>query len=164
MIFHVVVIYYIGAGKSNTGDWCFEDNFITFRDIADLYLRASSNFKGQVLTIISDCSYSGCWVRDCMKFLDEQGVEPCGHKAREKGMLIKVLASCKSYEIPTEYRYSVSGAVNENTGEMSFWIAKKLSESQTTVSIDSSHIHCSNKNIHEHCTLQPGKLWTKIIM
>ena len=99
-----------------------------------------------------------------MKFLDEQGVEPCGHKAREKGMLIKVLASCKSYEMPTEYHYSVSGAVNENTGEMSFWIAKKLSESQTTVSIDSSHIHCSNKNIHEQCTLQPGKLWTRIIM
>ena len=39
-----------------------------------------------------------------MEFLDEQGVQPCGHKAREKGMIIKVFTSCKS-EIPTEYRY-----------------------------------------------------------
>ena len=120
-----VVIHYIGAGRRNTGDWCFEDGFITFKDIADLYLRAISNFKGHVLTIISDCSYSGCWVRDCMEFFDDRGMEPCGHKAREKGMIIKVYASCKSNEIPTEYCYSVNSAVNENTGEMSLWIAKK---------------------------------------
>ena len=57
-----------------------------------------------------------------MEFLDEQGVQPCGHKAREKGMIIKVYTSCQSYEIPTEYRYSVSGAFNDkNTGVMSFW-------------------------------------------
>ena len=99
-----------------------------------------------------------------MEFLDEQGVEPCGHKTREEGMIIKVYTSCKSNEIPTEYRYSVSGAVNETTGEMRIWIAKKLSESQTTVSIDSSHIHCSNKNIHERCTLQPGKLWMNTLL
>ena len=86
-----------------TGDWCFEDGFITFRDIAQLYLRASHNFKGRVLTIVSDCSYSGFWVRDCMEFLDELGVQPCGHKAREKGILIKVCASCKSNEVPTTY-------------------------------------------------------------
>ena len=55
---YTVLIYYIGAGRRGTGDWCFEDGFITFRDIAQLYLRASHNFKGRVLTIVSDCSYT----------------------------------------------------------------------------------------------------------
>ena len=50
-----------------------------------------------------------------MEFLDEQGVQPCGHKAREKGMVIKVLTSCKSNEIPTEYRYSMGGVSNNNS-------------------------------------------------
>ena len=72
--FILVLLHYIGAGRRGTGDWCFEDGFITFRDIAQLYLRASHNFKGRVLAIVSDCSYSGCWVRECMEFLDEQGV------------------------------------------------------------------------------------------
>ena len=121
----------MGAGRRDTGDWCFEDGFITFRDIAQLYLKASQNFKGRVLTIVSDCSYSGCWVRDCMEFFDEQGVQPCGHKAREKGMIVKVFASCKSYQVPTEYRYLVSGVSNDiSTGEMEFWISKQLLESQ----------------------------------
>ena len=56
-----------------------------------------------------------------MEFLDEQGVQPCGHKAREKGMIIKVITSCKSNEIPTEYRYSVDGIHNdEDTGRTIF--------------------------------------------
>ena len=157
------LVYYIGAGRRSTGDWCFEDGFITFRDIAQLYLRASHNFKGRVLTIVSDCSYSGCWVRDCMEFLDEQGVQPCGHKAREKGILIKVVTSCKSNEIPTEYCYSISGIYNEtNTGMMAFWISKQLLDTQKMASIDSSLLKCNSKTIDEPCTLQHGYTWWKL--
>ena len=116
----IAVIYYIGAGGRNIGDWCFQDGFITFRDIAKIYLQARYNLNGRVLTIISDCSYSGRWVRDCMEFLDEQGVQPCGHKAREKGILVKMLASCRSNETATEYQYIIDGAINERSGEMSF--------------------------------------------
>ena len=156
----LVLLHYIGAGRRGTGDWCFEDGFITFRDIAQLYLRASHNFKGRVLTIISDCSYSGCWVRDCMEFLDEQEVQPCGHKAREKGILIKVVASCRSNEIPTEYRYTVSGTHSErNIGMIAFWISKQLLRTQTIDSIDSSLINCTSKTIDEPCTVLPGLTW-----
>jgi hypothetical protein len=157
----VVVLYYFGAGRRGTGDWCFEDGFITFRDIAQLYLRSSHNFKGRILTIVSDCSYSGCWVRDCMEFLNEQGVQPCGHKAREKGMIIKVFASCKSHQIPMEYRHTVDGLYNEvSTGGMSSWIAKQLLETQTTDYIDSSELNCQSWTINEPCTLPPGLAWT----
>ena len=156
-----VILHYIGAGRRGTGDWCFEDGFITFRDIAQLYLRASHNFKGRVLTIVSDCSYSGCWVRDCMEFLDEQGVQPCGHKAREKGILIKVFASCRSNEVPTEYNYSVSGSKNDKNTGMHFYTGGKLSETQKTIYINPSGLRCKHKNIDEQCTLQPGYTWRK---
>ena len=160
---HAATIIYIGAGRRNTGDWCFEDGFITFRDIAQLYLRASHNFKGRVLTTVSDCSYSGCWVRDCMASLDEQGVQPCGHKAREKGIVIKVFASCKSNEIPTEYRHSVSGTGNEkSTGTVFFNTPKQLLETQTTDCIDSSELGCDSKTIDEPCTLPPGLTWRRL--
>ena len=125
--------------------------FITFRDITQLYLKARHNFKGHVLTITSDCSYSGCWVRDYMEFLDEQGVQPCGHKAREKGMVIKVYASCQSNETSTEYCFIVSGTGNDkNTGVMGFWPSKKLLESQTTEHINHKHT-CSYRKQQQVC-------------
>ena len=57
-------IRYFGPGKRSTGDWCFEDGFITFRVIAECYQRY---FKGKQLGIGCDCSYSGSWVRACME-------------------------------------------------------------------------------------------------
>ena len=39
------------VGGALAGDWCFEDGLITFRDIAQLYLRASHKFKGCVLSV-----------------------------------------------------------------------------------------------------------------
>ena len=97
-----------------------------------------------------------------MEFLDEQGVQPCGHKAREKGIIIKMLASCKPNQIPTEYCYLVSGVDNDkNTGERGFWTDKQLLETQTTYTTDSSKLCCSNKTITEPCTLQPGYTWRK---
>ena len=161
MSYGTAVIYYTGAGRRNTGDWCFEDGFIAFRDIAQLYLQSKP--RGRVLTIVSDCSYSGRWVRDCMEFLDEQGVQPCGHKAREKGILIKIYASCKSNQIPTEYCHSVSGVNNDkNSGVMIFWTPKQLLETQTTYYIDSSELQCSSETITEPCTLKAGYTWRKV--
>ena len=97
-----------------------------------------------------------------MVFLDEQGVRPCGHKAREKGMLIKVYASCKSNEIPTEYHYFVSGVFNDkNIGVLGCWPSKKLLETQTTEGIDSSVLRCNNNTIDDPCTLQPDYTWRK---
>ena len=98
-----------------------------------------------------------------MEFLDEQGVQPCGHKAREKEMIIKVFASCKSNEIPTEYCYCVDGMINEDrTGEMSFWEAKQLLRTQTTSDIDSSELNCNSETINEPCTLSPGLTWRRL--
>ena len=96
-----------------------------------------------------------------MEFLDEQEVQPCGHKAREKGILIQVFASCRSNEVPTEYSHSVSGSKNDKNTGIYFHIGGKLSETQKTISVSSSRLHCKHKNIDEQCTLQPGYTWRK---
>ncbi len=36
-LLRIVILYYIGPGKKGTGDWCFSDGFISFRDIMQLY-------------------------------------------------------------------------------------------------------------------------------
>ena len=98
-----------------------------------------------------------------MEFLDEQGVQSCGHKAREKGMVIKVFASCKSNEIPTKYRFSVSGTRNDKyTGNMIFMIPKQLQKTQITYGIDSSELNCNSKTIGDPCTLPPGLTWRRL--
>ena len=99
-----------------------------------------------------------------MEFLDEQGVLPCGHIAREKGMVVKMLASCKSNEIPTEYCYAVSALCNDkNTGGIRIQKAIKLLKTQTTDDIDSSHLRCSSTTIREPCTLQSDCTWQNVI-
>ena len=59
------------------------------------------------MTIHSDCCYSGNWVRECAKALDRLGIPPCGHRAREQGILVKVFASCQPDQKATEPCYSL---------------------------------------------------------
>ena len=95
-----------------------------------------------------------------MEFLDEQGVQPCGHKAREKGMVIKIFASCQSNEIPTEYCFSLSGVSNNsNTGIMRFNMSELISKRQKKDYIDSSKLYCKGTTISEPFTLPQGCTW-----
>ena len=97
-----------------------------------------------------------------MEFLDEQGVQPCGHKAREKGMVIKIFVSCKSYEIPTEYCFFVDGMGNDkNTGVMVYLKAEPFLKTQTTGHIDSSELRCASQTIDEPCTIPPNLTWMR---
>ena len=58
----IAIIHYYGNGQKNTGDWCFKDGFITFRDIADLHMKYG---RGRILTVVTDCHSSGRWVSQC---------------------------------------------------------------------------------------------------
>ena len=46
-------------------------------------------------------------MRDCAKILDQLGIPPCGHRARERGVLIKVVASCQPDQKAAGPCYSV---------------------------------------------------------
>ena len=161
--FFAVDLYYIGPGKRNTGDWCFEDGFITFRDLTHLYLQL---LRGRVLNIVTDCSHSGCWVKQCMTFLDEQGVGPCGHLARDKGILISIFASCMSHQIPRQLAFSVHGCKNDkNTGDL---IARtfsrihpesKVADAQHLKGINFTQVRCGEDSIQDKCLCLPQANW-----
>ena len=94
-VFPTAIIHYYGNGRRNTGDWCFRDGYITFRDIANLYITHSCCHS---VTVVSDCCHSTEWGAECAKFLDEQGVRPCGYSAREKGILLNIYTACTSHK------------------------------------------------------------------
>ena len=157
-VLFTVVLYHVGPGKKGTGDWCFSDGFISFREIMDLYTQ---HFRGRVLTIISDCSYSGSWVREAMAFMDEQGVGPCGHVAKEKGILVKVFSSCLANEIPAELAFSTHCAKNNtSTGKISGVPGWSIHDGQHPSGIDFTRVRCMNK-IDQPCSMASGSTWER---
>ena len=128
----------------------------------DLYMEF---IPGCVLGIVSDCSHSGSWVRECMTFLDEQGVEPCGHSARDKGILVVVSTSCLSYQVPRKMAYSVHGIKNDkNTG---LCIVQgtpditpyPITDSQHSISENFTMVRCGARDITAKCQCLPGANW-----
>ena len=164
LILYTVMIHYIGHGKRGTGDWCFEDGFITFRELASLYLQ---QFRGRVMVLVSDCSHSGSWVRECMAFLDEQKVGPCGHSARDKQILIKVFSSCLSSQVPRKLSFSIYGCMNDkNTGDMMFdrlsngiWVTSKITDAQHVSGYDFTKVRCGQESIDDQCLCLPQANW-----
>jgi len=62
---------------------------------------------GKVLAIYTDCCYSGQWVVDCAKCLDEMGIGACGHQTMQKGISIRVIASCEPNQKATVEHFVV---------------------------------------------------------
>ena len=139
----------------STGNWCFKDGVVTFQDIYNLYIK---HFSGKRLSIVSDCSYSGNWVRECAKVYDEQGILACGHHSRERGLLIVVSASCKAYQEATILAY-VNEAMVVVVKDLTFWFGKTLSSGQTTTRGNFAMIRCESKP-DEQCQLpHPNVTW-----
>ena len=151
-----MILHYYGNGRRNTGDWSFRDGFITFRDIADLYMKHS---RGRGLAIITDCHSSGRWVSECAKFLDGQGVKPCGHSAREKGILLKVLASCQAGQDSAELAYTTR-AMKLNEGGYVYHYSGELSAKQKTFGVDFTKVRCGEGK-EERCSVASSAVWSK---
>ena len=92
------------------------------------------------MTISSDCSYSGQWVRECAKTLDSLGISPCGHRARENGALVKVIASCQPNEEAAEPCYSIEAVTVTDDGSITYR-AQQLTQQQT-MWFDSTRLVC----------------------
>ena len=153
-----VILYYHGPGRKGTGDWCFADGFITFQDIADLYMEY---FMGSVLVIDTDCSYSGSWVKSCGEFLDKQGVQPCGHSARNKEILIKLNVSCRADEVAQSLYYCTRVQQNDKNTRALYHKFSKAEDPQHYTRLSSTTIRCDNKTIEHPCTLPPDLTWQK---
>ena len=116
--------------------------------------------RGQGLTIVSDCHSSGRWVSQCAEFLDEQGVKPCGHSAREKGILLKVLASCRTGQDSTELHYTTRAMELKEDGYVTHYTDKELSAQQRTIGVDFTEVKCG-KRLPEKCTIAEDATWLK---
>jgi len=154
----IAMIWYMGHSEEGTGDWCFKDGTISFQEIFDLYM---THFRGRLLHIISDCCYSGNWVHRCAETLDNKlGIPPCGHKAREQGVLIKVAASCQGNQKAAEPWFSTDGTfVNANDGFLRFRRNKQLTKHQTTMIADFTQLVCC-RDPGNHCPAEDAfKNW-----
>ena len=158
-----VNINYIGPGKKDTGDWCFADGFITFKDITDAYMEC---FQSKTLTIQSDCSYSGRWVRELAHFLDNVGVQPCGHSARKENILLEVFTSCKSNQIPRTLLYSIRGRGNDkDTGQLCHkHCGYEVAQGQNTSYIINTKITCKKgASYADPCLIASDFTWDKTV-
>ena len=132
------MIYYTGYGEKGTGNWTFKDGTISFKEIFTLY---KTYLMGKLLYIYSDCCYSGNWVVDCAKCLDEMGVRACGHQAIEQGMLFKIFTSCQPNQKATLQRF-VKDGISFYDNSIHCYIVKEFSKSQTTYGCDFTQTFC----------------------
>ena len=115
--------------------------------------------RGRVLSLVSDCHSSGHWVGQCAKFLDEQGVRPCGHSAREKGILLKVCAACETDQDTAELCYFTRAMELREDGLVSDWTRKKLSDQQRAFGVDFTALRCG-KGKEEECSIASDSTWS----
>ena len=121
------------------------------------------HYRGCILDIHTDCSHSGNWVSACEEFLDEHGVQPCGHSGNEKGILLSVTSLCRRAELPHCLLYSIRAMVNgKNTGTLaSLEEGSQVSESQHLRKVTTLQISCESTSINDPCTLRPNYTWRK---
>ena len=98
-------------------------------------LDATEDDSGKLLTIISDCSYSGNWVYRCAKILDNQKISPCGHKTNDVSLQIRIHCSAKEDQEAQELCYSLRGVTHTPDGDFSYRDTE-LSRTQ--------HTHCGD--------------------
>ena len=114
--------------------------------------------RGRVLTLVPDCHSSGHWVGQCAKFLDEQGVKPCGHSATEKGILLKVFAACETGQDTAELCYFTQAMELKEDGFVYHWLRKELSDQQETHGVDFTAIRCGKGK--EKCSIASDSTWS----
>ena len=121
-------------------------------------------FRSKALGIFSDCSYSGRWVRELTYFLDDVGVQPCGHSARKENILLGVRASCKSHQIPHTLLYSARGRGNdEDSGQIySEHSGYEVAQGQNTSWISTTTITCKKgASYADSCMIASDFTWDK---
>ena len=156
LVNYLASIHYTGHGEKNTGNWCFKDGVITFQDMFGLYMDC---FRGKRLLLHSDCSYSGNWIKDCVKTLDDRGIPSCGHHAREQGIFFNMWCSCGANEESTALCYiNEAFTYDEVDKRLVIHGNVQLSSGQNTAMGDFRSIRCS-KNAKETCEIDSTCTW-----
>ena len=127
----------MGNSERDTGNWCFKDGTISFQEIFSIYRRHPSI---KCLDIQTDCNYSGQWVRECAKTLDSLHIPPCGHRARERGAMVAVIASCQPDQEAAEPGFSIERMTMKDDGSIT--VSNKQMTHQESIFFDSTKLVC----------------------
>ena len=90
-----------------------------------------------------------------------EGVGPCGHVAKEKGILVKVFTSCLANEIPAELAFSMYCVNNMSTGTVFYTTGfhiREIDDGQHPCGLDFTRVRCKKK-IDQPCTMAPVSTW-----
>jgi len=150
ILFYTALIWYTGYGECHTGNWCFKDGTISFSLIINLY---QTFFKGKLLYLVCDCAHAGQWVMNFAKFLEDNSIAACGHKAKESGYLLKIFTSCQPEQTVKDFCFSTSGVKITNDKCLGFPTSTELSPTQTTFGKDFTKLLCF-QDIDEKCQVR----------
>ena len=98
---------------------------------------------------------------ECARFLDEQGVKPCGHSASEKGILLKVYASCQTGQDSAELAYTTRAMFVGEDGYVYHRLGQELSAEQETIGVNFTKVRCGEGK-EEQCSVASSAVWSKV--
>ena len=99
-----------------------------------------------------------------MEYLDKCKVQPCGHSARAAKILLTVIASCRSHQIPHTLLYSARGEGNDKNSGLSWSKYNKyeICPDQHTRGYTCSTITCKEgATFEDPCSLPHDYTWHK---
>ena len=102
------------------------------------------------LYLVCDCAHAGQWVMNFANFLEDNLVAACGHKAKEKGYLLKIFTSCKPEQTVKDFCFSTGAVTLESDKCLGFSNSEELSPTQTTFGKDFTKLLCFQK-VHKKC-------------
>lgn len=99
-----------------------------------------------MLTLVCDCCFAGQWVNRFAETLDALKIGACGHKAMEKGYLMKVFTSCRADQTAFDTFYTKQAVrVDPTNSLMTFYLSTLQVSSQSSQNpsgIDSTATRC----------------------
>lgn len=170
-LLNAAYIWFFGHSEKGTGKWCFKDGTISFNEIFDIYKRSQESKRkgtapdrgGSLLTIISDCSYSGNWVGCCAETLDSMKILPCGHITFREGLQVRIYCSTREDQEAQELRYSTMGVKANEQGDFDYQDTRlNKSPLQQTSSGDFTKLVCCREDKNSLCGMEEKNVddWT----
>lgn len=96
----------------------------------------------------------------CANTLDTMHIPPCGHKARENNIHIKVFTSCQPDQRALDPCFSLDGAEITGDGHITFWMGRELANNtQKPLGGDFTKLVCC-QSPGKPCDQDTYKNWT----
>jgi len=155
------MIWYFGPSRIFTGDWCFKYGFVTMEQIRQIY---DEYFSGKVMTVVTDCNYSGSWVKSWMSYLEKRCIQPCQHSSRRNKTYLSFISSCGEYEKATSLFMVARAFSNDSKGKVWMQLHKHRLAPSQHLQYCITTIKTCNAEYGEPCSLPTGYSWHMKVM